>query len=364
MKILILCNNANGLYLFRRELLLALIEDGHELHVSMPEDEFCEKVTELGVKFIPTLLDRRGSNPIKDFGLYRFYKGLIRDIKPDCVLTYTIKPNIYGAFACGGKIPCLVNVTGLGTAIQSGGLKSKLLLAMYRIGVSRARTIFFQNRTNMDFMQSNGIGVKNARLLPGSGVNLKEHPYVEYPTGNTQRRILAVIRVMKDKGINEYLEAADKLSGKKCSFVLAGPYEPETKEEYEPRIQKLIAENKLEYLGQINNVSEEMANSHIIVHPSYHEGLSNVLLEAAACGRPVIASDVAGCRETLVRGESGELVEAKNADALISAIEGLASQDDAILEKMGRKGRKYVEDNFSREVVIAAYREEINGINK
>lgn len=364
MKILILCNNANGLYLFRRELLLGLIEDGHEIHVSMPEDEYCEKVTTLGVKFIPTSLDRRGNNPIKDMGLYRFYKCLMGQIKPDVVLTYTIKPNIYGAFACGKKIPCMVNITGLGTAIQNGGMKSRLLVAMYKVGVCRARTIFFQNQSNMDFMQSKGIGRKNARLLPGSGVNLSEHPYVKYPEENGQIRLLAVLRVMKDKGIDEYLNAARVLASDKLKFVLAGPYEEETRKEYEPVIDELCSQGKLEYLGQIDNVPEEMAKSNIIVHPSYHEGLSNVLLEAAACGRPVIASDVAGCRETLEDNKTGILCRAEDNQALIDAISRMAEMDYSSLETMGRAGRKYVEENYSRDVVIAAYREVLREIDK
>lgn len=363
MKILILCNNANGLYLFRRELLQELMADGHEIYVSMPKDEYCDKVTELGVHFIPTALDRRGSNPIKDIGLYRFYKKTINRIGPDAVFTYTIKPNIYGAFACGKRIPCLVNITGLGTAIMKGGMSSRLLTLMYKIGVSRAHTIFFQNRSNMEFMQSKGIGKSNSRLLPGSGVNLREHPYEEYPQNEGELRILSVIRIMKDKGIEEYLDAAEKLGSDRLKFVLAGPYEPETRDVYETRINSLVEQNRLTFLGQINNVPEEMGRSHIIVHPSYHEGLSNVLLEAAAAGRPVIASDVPGCRETLENGRTGLLCRPEDGAALIAAIEKMAGMEYSALEEMGKKGRKYVEDNYSREIVIAAYREILKEIN-
>lgn len=214
MKILILTNYANGLWLFRKELLMAFMEDGHEVLVSVPPDENVDKLRSLQckgrtAKIIETPFERRGNNPVRDFGLFLKYTGMLRRDKPDVVLTYTIKPNLYGGLACRmRKIPYLCNITGLGTAIENGGVLSKILLKFYRVSTRKAQRVFFQNTKNRDFMKRHGVAVDNSMMLPGSGVNLKEHPFRKYPSEREGINLLAVIRIMKDKGIEEYLEAA------------------------------------------------------------------------------------------------------------------------------------------------------------
>jgi len=213
-------------------------------------------------------------------------------------------------------------------------------------------------------MQENGIARKNAAMLPGSGVNLTENAYQEYPSEEDGIQIFAVLRIMKDKGIEEFLTAVERISEKypKCRFVLAGEYETETREKYKPWVERLVERGVLKYLGYIMNVKEVMGQSHIIVHPSYHEGLSNVLLEAAACGRPVLASDVPGCRETLQNGISGDLFASESEDALIAAIEKMLSYTAEKRRMMGKYGRKYVEDHYDRAVVVQKYRDELKKI--
>lgn len=361
MKILILTNYANGLYLFRKELLQAFLEDGHEVYVSLPPDENADKLKDLCC-IIETPFDRRGMNPFQDFKLFLAYLKLLRQKKPDVVLTYTIKPNLYGALACRiKKVPYLCNVTGLGTAIESGGALSKILLWFYRISMKDARQVFFQNMRNRDFMNKNGIALENNVLLPGSGVNLIEHPLREYPPQDKHIRFLAVIRIMKDKGIEEYLEAAQvmKKKDKHLKFYLVGEYEEETRQLYEPQIEKLAKEKIIKYYGHIDNVEEVMARSHVIVHPSYHEGLSNVLLEAAACGRPVLASDVSGCVETFVDGESGFAFAGKSTDALVAAMEKILALSNEERRQMGIAGRAWVEKNFDRTIIIQTYQNEL-----
>lgn len=361
MKILILTNYANGLYLFRKELLQSFAEDGHEIYVSLPPDENMDKLKDL-CHIIETQFDRRGMNPIKDFKLFLSYKKLIKKQKPDVVLTYTIKPNLYGGLACRmKKAPYLCNVTGLGTAIESGGLLSKILLAFYKISLKKARRVFFQNMGNREFMTRNGIALTNNVLLPGSGVNLSEHIFEEYPTEQKGICFLAVIRIMKDKGIEEFLEAARRMKQqhKNVKFCLVGEYEDETRSLYEPQIEELVKKKIIKYLGHIDNVKEVMAKSHVIVHPSYHEGLSNVLLEAAACGRPVLASDVSGCIETFLEGESGFRFEAKNTDALVRAMEKILALSAEERRQMGIAGRAWMEKNFDRNIIIETYRNEL-----
>lgn len=361
MKILILTNYANGLYLFRRELLQAFSEDGHEVCVSLPSDENVDKLKGL-CRIIETPFDRRGVNPVKDMGLFIAYLRLLKREKPDVVLTYTIKPNLYGGLACRiKKVPYLCNVTGLGTAIENGGLLSKILLRFYKISMQAAQRVFFQNMRNRDFMMKKGIALENNALLPGSGVNLIAHPFRDYPAEDKHVRFLAVIRIMKDKGIEEYLEAAQvmKMRDKSLKFYLVGEYEEETRSFYEPQINELCEKKVIKYFGHIDNVEEVMARSHIIVHPSYHEGLSNVLLEAAACGRPVLASDINGCIETFSEGESGFGFAPKSTDALVSAMEKILVLSTEERRQMGIAGRAWVEKNFDRKIVIQTYRKEL-----
>lgn len=365
MKLLILTNYANGLYLFRKELLQAFLGKNIEVIVSVPQDENCEKITALGCQVIPTALERRGNNPIRDMKLFLFYQKLIKREKPDVVLTYTIKPNLYGGLVCRLQhVPYLSNVTGLGTALEGGGFLSGILLAFYRIALKKARCVFFQNETNRGFMQEHGIALHHTRMLPGSGVNLIEHPFCDYPTEKNGIRFLAVIRIMKDKGIEEYLNAAEAIKKKypDAQFILVGEYEDETKDYYEPWILKLCDMGVISYLGHIDNVPEVMAASHVIVHPSYHEGLSNVLLEAAACGRPVLASAVPGCLETLQPGLTGLTFTSKDTQSLIQSIQTILGYSSEDRSQMGRSGREYVETVFDRQKVISAYFEEISHI--
>ncbi len=374
MKILILTNYANGLWLFRKELLLAFLEEGHTVYVSLPPDENVDKLRSLrcggrAVRIIETPFERRGNNPARDLKLFLDYRRLLKQYQPGAVLTYTIKPNLYGGLACRlGHVPYLCNVTGLGTAIEDGGALSRILLRFYKISMKKAERVFFQNAKNREFMNRHGIAVHNSGLLPGSGVNLCEHTFSPYPPETEGIIFLAVIRIMRDKGIDEYLEAARVMVRRQAEtdvqirFWLAGEYEEESRAQYEPVIRELEDSGIIRYFGHIDNVGEVMAQSHVIVHPSYHEGLSNVLLEAAACGRPVLASRISGCVETFCEGESGFGFAIKSADALVQAMEKVLALSGEERERMGRDGRKWVEDHFDRNIVLQAYRDELAGL--
>lgn len=367
MKMLILTSGAECLYLFRKELMLALMEDGNDVIVSVPPDENIDKLRKLSyndkrTEIVETPFGCRGNSLFGDFRLFMAYTRILMTFKPDRVLTYTIKPNIYGGLACSIKgVPYICNITGLGTAIENSSLLSRALLRLYRMSMKKAVCVFFQNKGNRDFMNRHHIAEKNSRLLPGSGVNLTEHPFEDYPPEDRHICFLAVIRIMKDKGISEYLEAAQIMMERHrgLRFYLVGEYEEETRSAYEPQIEALQDKKIIKYLGHIDNVREVMAKSHIIVHPSYHEGLSNVLLEAAACGRPVLASDVSGCIETFAEGESGFAFEAKSTDALVNAMERILALTTSQRRSMGIAGRAWVEENFDRNIVIKAYKDEI-----
>lgn len=367
MKVLILSNYANGLVLFRKEVLQTFVNKGWETLVCVPMDENCTKISALGCRICPVELERRGMNPVKDMKLLLQYLKLLKKEKPDVVLTYTIKPNLYGGLASRiRRVPYLMNITGLGTSLENPGLLGKILIQFYRFVTSKANCVFFQNSGNMEFMQKRKIALKNSCLLPGSGVNLKEHPKEEYLSEKEGIRFLAVLRVMKDKGVTEYLQAAEIIKKKyeKVSFCLVGEFEEDSREQYEPWLQELEEKGIVHYMGHIDNVPEVMADSHVIVHPSYHEGLSNVLLEAASCGRPVLASNVPGCRETLQNHISGILFEPRSTESLVKAMEEMLGFTQEQRRQMGIRGRKYIETHFDRKLVIEAYLEEMGKATK
>ncbi len=367
MRILVLSNYANGLYLFRRELIEQFMNDGHEVFVSVPPDENCDKLRSIGWNIYETELSRHGMNPFKDYKLYKAYKKLIRQLKADVVLTYTIKPNIYGAMAARVcKVPYICNITGLGKAIENGGLISKVLIMMYRTSMKKAKRVFFQNEKNMAILQKHGIALHNAGLLPGSGVNLTEHPFREYPSEEDGIRFLAVLRVMRDKGIEEYLQAAKDISARhqEVHFELVGEYEEDERDKYEPLIKELEEKGLLKYYGHIDNVEEVMSTSHVLVHPSYHEGMSNVILEAAACGRPILASNISGCKEAVDEGKSGFLFEPGSAAELEKEIEHILTLNGKERENMGQAARTLIEQKFDRRSIILTYIDEIKDITK
>ncbi len=382
-KIMIISNLASGLYDFRRELIEGFLGE-YEVFVLLPDnedDKYVQTFARLGCNVIHTPFERRGMNPARDLELLKTYKKIMSDIRPDVVFTYTIKPNIYGGLAAKSlKIPYFTNITGLGTAILGGGTFAKGLLFLYRLATKEAACIFFQNSSNQEFMTSHGIkGKGNIRLLPGSGVNLSVHSYRPYPSDDDGIRILSVLRIMEDKGMEELLKAIDVLgtpaeadtgqaenateatADKRIHFTIAGNYEEETRAVYEPEIVRLAEEGKLTYAGFVDEMDPLYADSHIIAHPSYHEGLSNVCLEAAACGRPVVTTDIPGCRET-VNDESGILCKPRSSFEFIRALEKMIALTSSEREAMGRAGRTHVEKNFDRNLVIRAYREELDKI--
>ena len=364
-KVLILTNSDSGLYDFRKELLMELIHQEYEVMVSVPIGAYAEKIRQIGCEVIPAVFERRGMNPVKDLKLFLSYARLIGKKKPDIVLTYTIKPNIYGGLACRFcRVPYLSNITGLGTAIENPGTLRKILLWLYRVALKEASCILFQNAYNKEFMEENGCQGKKSILLSGSGVNLTEHPYCEYPSEENEIRLLSVMRVMKDKGIEELLQSIPLIHNRfpKTVFAIAGSYEEETRAQYEPMINDLQKQGLLRYYGYRDDLGQIMADHHIIVHPSYHEGMSNVLLEAAATGRPVVATNITGCIETYIPGVSGESCKRKDSQSLQQALERILEHTSDERSKMGQAGRSHVETYFDRQQVVKVYLENIHQI--
>ena len=353
----LLGNSDLVIYNFRRELVERLVSEGHQVILLIPEAVHKEYFDALGCIVYETPIDRRGTNPFKDYGLYRLYLKLLANIRPDIIYTYTIKCSVYGGMAAAKLgIPQIANVTGLGSATTGNPLIRVISEYMYKKGIHDSVCTFFQNKQNEEYCLKKGIKGKKYRLIPGSGVNLEQFKSLPFPkTGNIN--FLFVSRIMHEKGIDEYITAAKVIKSKypNTNFLVIGRCE----EDYEDTLHTLENEGIIKYYGMQDDVRPFLRESHCLVHPSFYaEGLSNVCLEAAATGRVVITTDNPGCRETVDDGVSGYVVPMKDTGALVEAIEkflGLPFEEKRL---MGVAGRAKTEREFDRQIVVEAYMEE------
>lgn len=327
---------------------------GREVYISLPDGDFVPELVQLGCRFIDTPIERRGMNPLHDGKLFRQYRTMLKEYKPDIVLTYTIKPNIYGGLACRmAHIPYAVNITGLGSAIENGGWLRRFVLVLYSVALKRAKVVFFENSGNRDTLVATGVVPKGRDVvLNGAGVNLDDYPYQPYPQDNIVR-YLFVGRVMHEKGVDELFAAAERMKkeyGDAVEFHIVGTFE----EAYKARMDELVHDGIVIYHGYHSDMKPFYAMASYVVLPSYHEGMSNVLLEAAASGRPLITSDIPGCREAVEDGVSGYLCVPRDADKLCDAIRKSMNASPEERENMGKIGRTRMEKHFSKQAVVAA----------
>ncbi len=350
MKILILANLDVGLYQFRRELIEALLKE-HQVLLSLPDGDLVRPLEAMGCLFFDTPMDRRGINPVTDLRLFARYIKLLRQQKPDLVITYTIKPNVYGGLACRLLgIPYAVNITGLGTAFQNRGMLRALVTFLYRVALKKAKVVFFENSGNRQVFLDEGIVAQEKTcLLSGAGVNLEHYAYAPYPEEG-MTRFLFVGRVMKEKGIEELFAAMERLNaeGADCCLDVLGGYE----ENYTETIRKYEQQGWLHYHGYVTDVRPYIERTHCFVLPSYHEGMANTNLECAAMGRPLITSNIPGCKEAVLDGASGLLCEPKDTDSLYEAMKRFLSMSPETRARMGREGRAHMEAVFDKKKVV------------
>lgn len=363
-KIMILVNDTTYAYNLRREIIQALIGKGNSVSLVGNLLLFQEELKQMGCKLIDLATKRQGTNPFDDLILFSKYIKIIHRVKPDVVLSYNIKPNVYGGMACRLlKVKYLPNITGLGTAVEYPGKMQALTTRLYKMGIAGADCVFFQNEENEEFFrQRNMLGDKSKTvLLPGSGVNLQTHPVPPYPDGDTVH-FLFVARVMKEKGIDQYLETAKVLHAERQDVVFhicGGCDDPV----YEEILQQAHKDGIIEYHGQQKDMLPFWQQAACIVNPSYYpEGMSNVLLEAAACGRPIIVADRSGCRETVEHGKTGYLVPIQDTQAVIDAVRKFLNLSWEQRRNMGLAGRAKMEKEFDRQIVVEKYLEEIKTI--
>lgn len=364
MKVLVLSNSAVGLYNFRAELFEELIKKGCDVILSIPNGERVSELVEMGCTFVDTEIDRRGTNPVTDFKLLVNYTKIIKRVKPDIVLTYTVKPNVFGGVACQyTKVPYLSNITGLGSAIQNGGLMSCITKKLYKIGLQKCKCVFFQNSENLKVLTNQKIVKSKYKLIPGSGVNLQIKNFENYPGKGEILKCLFIGRVMRDKGVGELLKVIKEITKIRndIEFTIIGFFDGD---EFREEINEMIKEKSIKYIEFSNEIHKYIQESHVIINPTYHEGLSNVLLEAGACGRPVIATDIPGCKEVFEDCVTGYACRPKDSKSLLESIERFIELPYDKKIEMGINARKKIEAEFDRYLVVNAYVQEIIAVKE
>ncbi len=367
-KILISLNTAWNLLNFRAGLISELINSGYEVVAVAPKDEYVVKLEFLGCRFVHLEIDNQGTHPIRDLLLVWRYFRLLKTEKPDLCLFYTVKPNVYGSFAssfCG--IPFINNVSGLGAVFIQGGWLRRFVSALYRLAFKNSSRVFFQNRDDLGlFLENKLVKVELTGVLPGSGINLHRFTPNDDSASKsleTPFRFLLVARMLKDKGVIEFVNASQLLkeSGVKAEFCLLGFLDVQNPAAISSeQMKEWTDQGFVKYLGVSDDVREHIASADCIVLPSYREGTPRTLLEAAAMGKPIITTNVVGCKDVVEHGVNGFLCEVKNAQELALKMKEMLQLSEGQRRSMGENGRLKMEQEFDEKIVIQKYLQAID----
>ena len=359
--VVIAANSDWNIVTFRQGLIRAIQAAGYDPLILAPSDPGSEqRMQQLGVDRIPVDIERSGLNPLADFRLLLQYRRLLKEFAPAAFLGFTIKPNIYGCIAARfARIPAVANVSGLGTVFLKSGLLERFVVPMYRYALSRADLVFFQNPDDRRlFVERRVVRAEQTRIIPGSGINLDDYPPAELPDGPPI--FLLIARLLGDKGVREFVQAAralgEDLPG--ARFQLLGPMDAHNRTSISPaELDTWVAQGDIEYLGSTDDVRPFVAKATAVVLPSYREGLPRSLLEGAAMARPLIATDVPGCRELVEDGVNGFLCAARDSGSLAEAMRRFTHLSPESRRWMGDAARSTVEERYSETFVVRAYLE-------
>lgn len=368
MRVAIVLNTSWNIYNFRMNFVKTLLEKGYEVHTIAPVDAYTHYLIDAGCHHHPLRMDSRGINPIKDFGLILELRGIYKKLKPDMILHYTIKPNVYGSIASAGlRIPIINNVCGLGTVFLRKNLLSSIAILLYRWSFRFSKKVFFQNPDDRDLFISKKLVQRSAAdLLPGSGIDLKRFTPDPF-TRNKAFTFLLISRLITDKGILEYVEAVKRLraQGLDARFQILGAKDPKHRRGIPLHtISKWIDDKTIEYLGTAEDVQPFIKSADCIVLPSYREGTPHTLLEAASCGKPIVTTGVPGCHQVVEDNRNGLLCESKDAKDLAEKMMLMSRLDDATLQQFGIHGRQKMEREFDESIVINKYLTAISELQK
>lgn len=360
-KIVISVNTAWNIHNFRSGLVRALNRQGYDVMVMAPEDGYSQRLAPLGCRFKRLSMDNNGTSPSRDLALLIKYWRVLQSVRPLAYLGYTIKPNVYGSIAAHGlDIPVINNIAGLGATFIKNTLLTGLVKRLYRLSLRESRRVFFQNEDDRKLFVQQGLARPGvAEVLPGSGINLQHfQPMETVPSGERPFRFLLVSRMLRDKGVEEFAAAAalvrQHLPG--VQFQLLGPVDTKNPNSIAlARIMEWQKSGLVQYLKETDDVRPYLSQADCIVLPSYREGVPHSLLEAAAMARPIIATDVAGCRDVVDDQENGLLCKVRNAADLAEKMLHMARLPEERRLRMGAAGRQKAITQFDENIVIAKY---------
>jgi len=359
-KTVVLTSNTSWyLYNFRKNTITALVQLGYNVICLAPKDGYSAKLVELGSQFIAVPLEGKSINPFAELKVLAFIYRQVKEIKPYFVFNFTIKMNLYFGIVCRVlSVPYANNVTGLGTVFLHDGAVHKLAKKLYGFANKGAETVFFQNSEDRDLFVGKCLIDENKSLvLPGSGVDTDRFSYAEMPSYSAFTFIM-IARLIGDKGVREFVEAARRVKQvhPDVRFVLVGPTGVSNKTAISSReISDWKQEAVVEIVGEQSDVLPWLMNAHVFVLPSYREGMPKTVLEAAAVGRPSIVTDVPGCRQSIIEGETGWLCKARSSVSLAEVMIHVHGLTDAELQKFSKNARQRAEVVFSEKIVIQHY---------
>ena len=363
MKIAIVINTSWNIYNFRMGIVKALLAQGHQVVAIAPHDDSTQLLIDAGCKYVPVVMENKGANPLSDFKLILDFYKIYKSEKPNYILQYTIKPNIYGSIAAKlAGIPTINNVSGLGTVFLHDNLVSKIALGLYKFAFRFPKKVFFQNSDDKQlFIERKLINASKCDVLPGSGVNLSQYQAVEY-TKKEPFTFLVIARLLFDKGIVEFVDAAKQIHQKypSAQFQLLGFTDFDSNMGIpEVTLNQWIEEGIVTYLGHTKDVKPFIQNADCVVLPSYREGTPKALIEALALQKPIITTNVPGCKETVIDNENGYLCEVKSANDLAAKMLKMIENSEQTLASMASNGRKLAESKFDEKIVIQKYLDEL-----
>lgn len=365
-KVMIAVNSAWNLVNFRQGLIRSLVAAGHEVVAVAPEDDYAPRLQALGCRYLPLPMDNQGTHPLRDaMLLWRFIQVLRRE-RPDVFLGYTVKPNVYGSLAARMLgVPVINNIAGLGAVFITEGWITHIVRQLYRLALSGSAKVFFQNDDDRQlFITRRMVSAPKADLLPGSGINLARFLPSPLPKG-LRVQFLLVARMLWDKGVGEYVEAARMLRrrGVDADFYLLGFLDVQNPAAIsKTQMAEWVAEGTVRYLGTSDDVRKEVTYADCVVLPSYREGTPRTLLEAAAMARPIVTTDAVGCREVVDDGVNGYLCRVKDAADLAEKMEKICKMPPSEREAMGLRGRQKVSLEFDESIVIQKYLDAIDSV--
>ena len=363
LKIIICINTAWNLVNFRSGLIRAMVANGHEVIAVAPVDEYAARLAALGCHYEPMPMDNQGINPGRDLILLWRFWWIMRSVRPDIFLGYTVKPNVYGSLAARLLgIPVINNIAGLGTVFIREGWLVRVVRWLYRAALSRSARVFFQNDDDRQLFIGGGlVRTEVTDLLPGSGIDLNRFSPTLKPSinnGDSKFRFLLISRMLRDKGVGEYVQAARFIRQRwpNAEFSLLGFLDVQNPTAIsQAEMDAWVAQGFINYLGASEDVRDAIAGADCVVLPSYREGTPRTLLEAAAMARPIIATDAVGCREVVDDGVNGYLCKIRSAEDLAEKMEKMIMLPSELRYEMGLRGRAKMEAEFDEQIVIGKY---------